>query len=304
MKRIQGTSKRRRGSALLLVLWAVAVMAAAVLGLVSFADFGFAETAAKGRDFRARQFAESGLALGANPKISRHSPLLHRKFPGGGRFDVVVSAEEARLNLNAVLLQQQNAVLLRLFSKWGVKDGDARQLIDVMIDWVSPAPAGSPTGMENTDSARPPHRPFQSLDEIGLIPGIEALTKTKPDWKDFFTLYSDGALDLNEASAELIEAVCDVSPPQAESFVAHRLRSGSSSDAKDDGFVYTDLAQAETALGLSSEQVTALGNGVTLTSQYRRIDSTGSVGSGSYRHLLRVVVKLNASPAQYLSWSE
>ena len=294
----------RRGSALLIVLWAVGVMAAAVLGLAEFADRGFSEEASRGKDFHARMLAESGLAIGSHPQIGRHSHLLHQTLVDGN-VDVRLASEQARLNINGVLRGGERLdVLLRLFSEWGMKDQEAHRLADVLADWVNPAGPKRLNGAEADDYARmgmpglPPNRPFPSVEEMEMVPGIEELAKVRPDWKEYFTVFGDGKLDLNEAPAALIEAVCGVGSVAAEEFVSQRDGVGRDSQ----GVAYTDLAAALAALGLSGADAQAVEGQVTLSSPYRRIVSVGSVGS--YRHVAEAVVKLDASPVQYFSWTE
>lgn len=284
-----------------MVLWALAVMGACLMGLAGLTDQDFQEIAVKGKAFTAKQNAESGVALGLNPTIKRDSSLLHSAMPEG-RFDVTIKSEQGRLNINTVLWGGQELnVLLRLFSIWGIKDETAHRLTDVLADWVNPAGPKRLNGAEAADYLRmglpglPPNRPFPTVDEMEMVPGIEALAQVKPNWKDSFTVFGDGKLDLNDASADLIEAVCGVGSAAAENFVTRR-------DQSSPPTTYNSISVALAALGLSGEAAQAVEDRVTLNSTYRRISSTGTVGS--YRHTLQVVTKIDAVPLQFLLWSE
>lgn len=279
-------------------------MAASLLGLATFADLGFQEIASRGRSLQARYLAESGVAIGLHPQIKRESGLLHQSTPDG-RIDVDLLSEQGRLNINTTLSKGAHVdVLLRLFSIWGMKDDQARRLADILADWMNPPALKRLNGAEAADYARmgfpglPPNRPFPSIDEMEMVPGIGDLAKLKPDWKNAFTVFGDGKLDLNEAPADLIEAVCGVGSAAANGFVS--LRDGQGGHAS--RITYDTVSSALAALGLAGELAQAVQDRVCLGSPFRRIRSVGTVGS--YRHTIGVVIKLNAGAPQYLSWSE
>ena len=78
---------------------------------------------------RARQLAEMGVAVAAHPLVKPGDPLLRREVTGIERFDVLVSTEEGRLNLNALLTEER----LPILEASGGRPGAG-------------APRGSPTG--------------------------------------------------------------------------------------------------------------------------------------------------------------
>lgn len=179
--------------------------------------------------------------------------------------------------------------------------------MDHLIDWVDADSLRRLNGAEAVDYAKqgqpgyPPNRPFQSLEEMAWVPGMEFLDKAQPDWKNSFTVWGDGRLDLNEAPAELIATVCQVGTVAAESFVQRRLGADGEWGTEDD-FEYTELSQVRGALGLSESLFKTLEPRITLKSDYRRIVSTGKIGN--YQRSLAVVVKLNSNPVAYLTWIE
>jgi type II secretory pathway component PulK len=296
-----------KGSALVMVLWALAVMAMAVLAVVTFMDLGLEESAARLKDFRALQLAESGVALGLHPRVERRDGLLNQQFDNAESFSVRIRSEGGRLNVNVVLLQNRGEELMELFQRWELDGHRAEILVDHLLDWVDEDALPRLNGAEAEEYARlgwhgfPPNRPLQSVEEMALVPGMDEVEKLKPDWRDYFTVWSDGRLDMNAAPAELIAVVCGVGALVAERAVRHRLGGDGEVDTDDD-FEYVDLAQVGLDLGLPEERMRELRGKLTLQSDYRRIESIGRV-AGHHKRLV-VVARLNSSPVRYLLWME
>jgi type II secretory pathway component PulK len=291
----------------MIVLWAIAIMSVAILGLVQFMELDLSESASQSKNFKALQLAESGLALGLHPKLEKDDSHLHQDLGSGESFTVVMKSEGARININVLLLNNRRTELVDLFQSWKVKDEELYRLVDHLMDWVDEDSLRRLNGAEQEDYEKlgfpgyPPNRPFQSLEEMELVPGMEFLMEAKPDWKDFFTVWGDGKLDLNEAPAEAIAAVCRVGTVPAEMFVKRRLGPDKEAGTVDD-FEYKDMTQVRSALGLSESLFKTVESRITLKSEYRRIVSVGKIGS--YERSLAVVVHLNSNPIQYLTWIE
>lgn len=297
----------RKGSALLIVLWAIALMSITVMSTVQIIDLSLSESANQSKNFRALQLAESGLALGLHPNLKKTDSHLQQTLEFGESFAVTFKSEGARLNINRLLINKNTTVLKDLFEQWGMKDLEASTLIDHLIDWVDSDDLMRLNGAENDEYKKlkligyPSNEPFRSLEEMELVPGIELLTKAQPKWKESFTVWGDGKLDVNEAPVELIAAVCGVGTVAAESFVQRRLGSDGEIDTKDD-FVYTEMNQVRAALGINETQFKTIENQLTAKSDYRRIISVGKIVS--HQRSLAIVVRLNTNPVQYLSWIE
>jgi type II secretory pathway component PulK len=300
-------NKEQNGSALIIVLWSLAVMAMVVLALITFMDLGLDESATRFKDFRALQLAESGVALGLHPKIDRRDSLLNQTFEHAESFSVKIRSEGGRLNINVMLLQNREKELTDLFQRWGMDNRDADVLVDHLLDWVDGDSLKRLNGAEEKDYEEtgmhgfPPNRPFQSVEEMSLVPGMEQLVKLKPEWRDYFTVWNDGKLDMNEAPADLIAVVCKVGSLVAERVVKHRLGRDEEIDTDDD-FEYADMAQVRMDLGLPESLFKDIQDKITLKSDYRRIESTGRIASHQRR--LVVVARLNSNPIQYLVWME
>jgi type II secretory pathway component PulK len=298
---------RRAGSALILVLWCLLLLGMAVFGVVDMVELSVDHTAHLEQLMKARAQAASGLALGLNPQLLRNDPLLSPKPDSDGQFTVKIQSEGARLNLNYVLLSNHREILVNLFTQWGLKIADADHVADCLYDWVTPGDLKSLNGAKANDYAtaglpqRPTYQPFASLDEVRLVMGMDLLEKARPQWRDSFTLWSGGPLNVNEAPPDLIAAVFGLDPKQVE-FVTN-VRNGQDGIPGTPDDVPIPSPQAlQSDLGLSTATMEVLGPQVSFSDPNRRVESVGQAGGTQF--MISVVTRLNSSPIQYLLWSE
>ena len=297
----------KKGSALLIVLWAMIVMSVTVLSLVEFVGFGLDENVTLAKDFRARQLAESGLAIGMHPAVGPNDDVLKQTLGAGERFEARVTSEGARVNINFLLANNERMPLRSLFEKWGVSADHADVVVDSLLDWVSPDGVVHLNGAGRDYYAKighpeyPRNHPFQSVAEMRLVRGMEWVEKAKPDWKDFFTIWGDGKLDMNEADEDLITVICGISSLQAHGFVEQRWGPDGQPGTKDD-IRFTYLDQVRIALGLSESSFQAIENQITVDTPVVRIESTGYVRD--YKRTIILIVQRNALSPQYLAWLE
>ncbi|MFM8808701.1 MAG: hypothetical protein ACKOJB_07330, partial [Chthoniobacterales bacterium] len=100
------------GAALLLVLWAIAILSFAVLWVADLVNIELATRSADARGMAARQIALSGIALGLHPQVTREDKeLLNREVRPGEMMRVRIRGEGARFNINQLLAQQDRMVL-------------------------------------------------------------------------------------------------------------------------------------------------------------------------------------------------
>ena len=198
-----------------------------------------------------------GVAIGEAPQLLRDDPLLQRTPSPGHSYHVTIEDEAARLNLNFLLLTDRRDALVNLFTSWGLKMEDAQHAADSLYDWVTPGDLPSLNGAKAQAYAdaglpqRPSHQPFQSWHEVELVLGVDKIAEIKPDWQDSLTLWSDGPLDVNQASAECLAALFGVEIGRVEPLVATRNgRDGIPGTMDDVPMANSAILQAE--LGLSS----------------------------------------------------
>jgi len=299
---------KKRASALLLVLTAIALLSLVILGVVQTTQFNIENYLLYAKRDQARRLAESGLAFALHPQIEKEDPLLDQKINPIESFKVTLVSEGALLNINTILAQKDLRLLVHLFTSWDLSLDDATALADTLADWVDSDNLKHLNGAEQEDyealglTIVPKNRPFQSIDEMGSVLGIKQLEKRKPDWRNFFTVWSEGPLDLNEASAELIAIAAEVGLPQAETLVQYRTRVNPNDNTELKPQKLTSLEQAAQLLGLSGEQLAKVGNRLTINSQTFRIKSIGKIDH--FQHQIETILRRNIQPPVYLLWRE
>lgn len=205
----------RSGSALVVTFWLIAIMGLVVIGALQFAVIDTRTVTAQRSLMQARQLAERALAVGSHPEVRRGEPLL--EWNGDEEsYEARLTMDEGRINPNALIAGGRSQVLNRLFLLWGLKPVEANGLTGAMMDWIDPDDLVSLNGAEakaylgSVRPGLPLNRPFQSFDEMRLVAGMEGLEAKQPGWRNFFTLWSDGKIALNEAPPEVMAAATGV----------------------------------------------------------------------------------------------
>jgi general secretion pathway protein K len=307
MRPLPSARTGRRGSALILVLWALLLLGMAVFGVVEIIELSIEHTAHDELAVDARGLALSGLALGLSPQLLKDDPILNQKTADGNQFKVSIGSEGARLNLNYVLLTNHREILESLFVQWGLSLIDADHVADCMYDWVTPGDNKSLNGAKAADYAQanlpqtPTYKPFETLDEVRLVMGADLLDKVKADWQNSFTLWSSGPLNVNEAPPELIAAVFGIDVKRVIPFTDMRNGRDGLAGTSDD----VPIANAnalESGLALSPLAIKTLTRQVSFSDPNRRVESVGQAQGAQV--MISVVTRLNATPVQYFLWSE
>jgi hypothetical protein len=129
------------------------------------------------------------------------------------------------------------------------------------------------------------------MDEVRLVRGMELVEAVRPDWKNWFTIWSGGTLDLNEAPAELIAAAADVSVELAASIPQRVCGTDGVRDTEDDLPFEGDAGKQEALdlLGIDSKIRPDLAQRFTVNDLTTRIESTGYAGSAKRR--ISVIVR-------------
>ncbi|GAB4247210.1 MAG: hypothetical protein OHK005_13290 [Candidatus Methylacidiphilales bacterium] len=297
-----------RGAALLLVLGAVAILSLAVAAMVGLVVWEQEEAIRQGSFLQARACAEAGIAVGMHPGVTeKWDPVLRQQFDDGSSFEVDLGADNGRLAINALLLQGQEVVLERLFRSWGLKDQDARRLIDHLADWVDGDGMRRLNGGEREAyEARgfrnmPLNRPFTHLQEMSWVIGMEELERLCPDWREFFTVWGDGKLNPNEAPFELLQAVLDLPDRDRARLEAFRDGPDEVRNTEDDGR-FGNLDELRLFFAIPPGTFAALEPWLTLEPNLRRVISRGVSGRAECR--ITVVGNPETGPSGWRLWEE
>ena len=287
--------KRSPGFALVAVLWLIAVLGMATMVTLRVISFDMELTTAKTHGSRARNIAEIGIAIGSNPAVKRADPILHHvDEAAGGGYDVKILSEGGRFNINTILLRNDTPLLRDLFISWGLDLDAAQGVTACLADWIDADDDVSLNGAEKDwyESQgrinQPFNRPFYNIDEMRLVRGMELVEAVRPDWRNWFTVWSSGGLDLNEAPAELIAAAADVSVDLA-ALIPQAVCGSDGIRDTDDDVPFKDVNSALDLLGLDINSRPDLAQRFTVNDTTTRIESIGTAGAAKRR--ITVIVR-------------
>ena len=284
------------------VLWLIAILAMASMAALRVISFDMELATAKVHGSRARQIAEMGIAVGSNPVVKRSDPILKQLDGESGEgFEVRVISEGGRFNINAILLQEDKALLRSIFSDWGLELEDAQAVADALGDWVDADDDVALNGAEVKEYEQagrinqPFNRPFYDISEVRLVRGMDLVEAVRPDWREWFTIWSGGALDLNEASAELIAAAAECPVEQAE-IIPETVRGTDGLRDTEDDVPFQNAAAALDLLGIDTEGRADIAKRFTVNDATTRIESIG-YAEGAKRQINVIVRNRTGKPA-------
>jgi type II secretory pathway component PulK len=299
--------RAQRGSALMLVLFAIVVMGFAIASMATFLDASQEENALVANQFRALAMAESGIALGVHPQLKPGDPALHQDIGSDGSIDVTITSEEAKLPINQITTAGYRDVVYNLFVYWGLSTDEASIAADSLADWVDPDDDVRSEGAESAYyqglgyTGFPRNQGFTSVEEMILVRGMDAVERVKPDWRNYFSVLSDGVVDVNYASKDVLMAVTGAQ----ESYVDNLIRERSGPDGipgtQDD--VTLTITSAATLLGLDTAALSAIQSRLTQSGLMRRVESIGRVGEQKYKVVVVARIQ-NDGSLTYLARTE
>jgi general secretion pathway protein K len=207
---------REGGFALLVVLWSLALLA--LIGThVTATGRAEAQLAANLRGAAAAEAAADGALHQAifhllDPSLRRWWPdgvPREIALPGGGVAVVRIESEAGKINPNLAAAGLMQSLLLRL----GAEPRAAASLAAAILDWRTAGQRPRPNGAKEPQyraagrDYAPPGRPFESLDELGLVLGMtpELLGRLTP----FLSIYHTGEPDMRFAHPVVAQAVTD-----------------------------------------------------------------------------------------------
>jgi len=291
------------GSALLLVLWALLLLSAAVFAWTASIQNDISRHGIDNLSFEAATMARSGIAISLNPAVTQKTPLPDEELAPGMGFKVRVTSEGARLNINW-LLRGEEPMKLAILKQWlerkGLDFAQREAFVDCLLDYVDADDVKRLNGAEDEGDYHPANRELRSVDELVRVKGSAPLT-SQPGWQDDLTVYSQGPIDIGGASAEILSLLPGLGDTRIRQFVQYR-QGPDGLDGTPDDKIFANLQEIQKFLGLSAAQFNALGGLITYNDPTLLIISEGRSGNLT-RQIIVVVRKGNAKP-QILSWKE
>lgn len=226
---------KRRGSALLTVLWLTAALSAIGLAVANNVR-GETERAATSVDELKAYFIAKGAVERATLRMKwgpdffkPGQPVMELPFPNA-LVRVEIIPESSKLNVNTATPQE----LLRLLIALGVTEDQALEISAAIVDWRTAVTIDRPSPFDPFYLAQSPsfparHSSFQESEELLLVKGITpdiyygtSLDNRRAGLRDCLSTFSGGGyLDINTARAETMIAV-GISPQDAGTIVRNR----------------------------------------------------------------------------------
>lgn len=291
--------RKRKGSALMLMIWAILFMAFTVGGVVTYMQNSLRENAEVANQFRAYYMAECGLGIAMHPTVhvlkgirpSSGEPLANveeaAKVTGDSGFSLNKVREGSRLPLNYVTDANAREVFMNLFILWGLNNDEATTAVDSLADWVDSDSETRSQGAEadyykaQSVYNLPRNQGFTSLEEMLLCRGFDVVARLRPDWRNFFSLYSDGTIDLFWASKDVIMALTGATDSDTMRLITARA-GNDGIDGTDDDNRSLGQSAALSMLGIPAERLSSMQARTTYgRDNVFRIVSKGYVGTRS-----------------------
>ncbi len=304
VKKRSVNSKSVSGAALMLALWALFLLSAMIISWALDIDSRLALSGNANRVLAAEAMAASGAEVALHPSIAPGSPNLHRQMGDRESYEVGVTGEGGRLNLNWLTAGEDPTrvgILRRYLELKDVEMNDRDTMIDSLLDWVSPN-----IGLHHlnappeTDDYHPAHAPLTSVDELKKIFGWTEFT-SKQGWDEDFTINSSGPIDLAWASRDVLRSLPGIGDDVVDRFLELR-RGPDGIDGTADDTQFSSLADIQSVLGLTPEQFQQISSLVGFKDQIFRILSTGK--SGDLTRSLQMIVRKGGSIPLVISWKE
>jgi hypothetical protein len=311
-------SKHSSGVALIIVLWAVSLIATAMLGLAVLMERQIGQEVAALQNARAMLVAESGIQMVLNPEllpgdVEAASQQLSARLQEGwkvGKATVPVKftirtedmkGEGGKVNINALLLGNKavaRSILQNLFAQWEVNLTTSSALIDALLDWVDADQLSSGSNSATEGNVR--NGPFEKIDELEKVLGWAEMAKEAReggkgvDAIKKFTVFGTGKLSLRSADQDVIEAWLGLGPGLAQNFVQQRLGPDQTLGTADDlvnlSSLGTNSAEWEDRVNTQEEDLW-------------RVTSTGSVGEAT-RKVVALISRKTNPPQVKARWTD
>lgn len=290
----------QRGATMVAVFWIMAVMGLAIVASLRVARYQMEVVSSQVAGIEARQYAEMGIAIAINPKVEKWDPLLGQTFPNGSGYNAQIRSEGGRFNINYILMAEDKMLLRQIFVYWGVDFDVASEIADALTDWIDPNDDIQLNGAEfewyegQGFKGRPFNRPFYDLDEMRLVRGMDVIEAANPRWRNWFTVWSSGGLDVNEAPAEFLAVAADGNIEEARAVVEIIDGPDGIRRTLDDQPMETQAVMEQ--LGMSPDEQQQFGSRFGKDDQTTRIESIGFSGSVKRKIVLIVQNRSNGRP--------
>ena len=296
-------AKDIRASVLLIVLWALFLLSAAVLAWAKIVQQDILVSGRENREVEAKAMAHSGLALALHPLVTQKTPLLEEQLADDMSFRVKMVSEGGKLNLNWLIAGEEPRKL-ELLKQWlrqmDLNFKDTEIFVDCLLDFTDGDDVKRLNGVEDKDDYHPPNRPLVSLDELTQVANSKLLT-SKPGWREQLTIHSQGPIDLTAANENILRLIPGIGEARMQRFLQYR-RGKDGVDGTIDDPEFKSMQELFSFLGLSQKQGQDIGGLVGFKDPTMHITSEGT--SAKVVRQVEVVARKGGSNPVILYWKE
>ena len=297
------------GSALLLVLWALFLLTAAVVAYASLVLADLERAGRANRELEAKAMAHSGLVIvtASFQDLTAKIRTFEEEVAPGLGFRARVEGEGARLPINLLVPKTQGNIRKNILAAWleqhGLPQLERERLIDCMRDWIDEDDLKEFNGQEAEGTYQPANKKFETVEEIARVFGADLLLRS-PGWREQLTIF-ETPIDLSSATEEVLSVLPSANPQGIANFLKlRRGRDGVDGTIDDHVFKTVEEAFQSLSLTLSTPDKAELKGlvSVKLEGQLVRITSEGH--SGDIVRQLEVVTRKGAAKPPILFWKE
>jgi general secretion pathway protein K len=166
---------------------------------------------------------------------------------------------------------------------WGMSAEDAIVAVESLADWVDRDSDQRSQGAEEDYYKGfgvydvPRNQGFTTVEEMILVRGMDRVERARPDWRDYFSVYNEGTIDLRHAGKDVIMATTGASEGNVDRLISERDGKDGIHGTEDDGNLRDETAFQ--LLGLSNDQMQAVRGNISYGgNEIRRVESIGWIG--------------------------
>ena len=293
-----------RAAALMLALWALFLLSAMVISWALDIDTRISLSGNANRVLEAEAMACSGTEVALHPAVKPGSSVLKGDFGSTQHYEVRITGEGGRLNLNW-LLAGENPVRLEMLRRYlemkGVDLNERDRMIDCLLDWVDPDNLVRLNGAENEGDYQPPNELLTRIEDLKKVKGWKDFTAT-PGWEDDFTAQQHRTGRYHVGFAFRSARAPGNEPIRSSIAFSICGEARTKLKARRTISQLQSLEEVRTALGLSPEQFKEMSPLIGFRDPVERIISIGK--SGSVTRVVQMVVRKTGNIPQLITWKE
>jgi general secretion pathway protein K len=275
--------RQRRASSLMLMIWAIMLMSFTVMGTVKYIQASAAEASLAANRYRCLHLAESGVELGFMPGALNSADMEMPVTGTDSEIKFRTDVEEGKMPIQYVDDGRARESIYNLLLLWQITADEATMITDCLADWVDQDEEIRAQGAEKDYYQGkgfydlPRQQPFGTLDELLMVKGWDIVAKAKPNWRDYFSIYSSGKIYLHAASKEVLMATTGCTESDAVNYITRRNGDDGVNRTADDQRMSNSAALS--LLAVPADRLPAVEQVLSDSYDTRRVIAIGRVGA-------------------------